>query len=251
MWNILIVTGLGLLSVASAYLGCYVALIPARNGARKRLYVRSFVAIGVVSVSLVFIVAKRTSGVSRKVEYTLSSVKTKTFVDSSHAHLQINEPVTDPFPFRVGQMPNSTIQLCNNGDGSLREGAFQIMMVLASLPTQHSEDTLFASLKQRPFIPSGSLDVLDVPCASEYGARSYSIALDEPLTADDVARLNDGFSSLCAMGRFLWTDDTGQYQTSYFRCLYKTFGSNVATWNLVGERYNREIPHPYDVRNPQ
>jgi hypothetical protein len=84
-----------------------------------------------------------------------------------------------------------------------------------------------------------------------YGNRYYSIALAEPLTADDAAQLNDGFISLCAMGRFLWTDDTGQYQTSYFRCLYKTFGSNVVTWNVAGERYNREIPHPYDVRNPQ
>ena len=55
------------------------------------------------------------------------------------------------------------------------------------------------------------------------------------------------------MARALWTDDTGQYETSYFRCLQKDIGNNLVVydWRLSGDQYNREIKWSYEVHQPQ
>jgi hypothetical protein len=151
----------------------------------------------------------------------------------------------DPYlPFHVGQRPNVGIGFDNGGGYPVNNAVLQIgVFLVPNLPKKDEKfsqkiDEVFNALRHAPIATSGWLS----PYGQD-GGHYGTVALDEPLTKEQVSKLDEGSLLLCAAGKVVWMDDTGQYCSKTFRCLTLENSQNGVTpfhWRYMSTKHNSE-----------
>lgn len=249
MWDIVIAVAQSIVAGIGGLLGVYVTFRPPKSAVKRRRYLWGFFIIMALSVVLISIQAKRSTETTNKVDSSLQQIVHNT-TTSRHTYIDFSDPLpvrNDPYlPFRVGGIPNVAIQYMSAGGYPATNVLSQSKLVLVEDPTlADQEESAFAEFTKRsPAAAGGTL-----PAYSQ-SKRYNTITLDTPLTAEEVARLNENSLHLCALARIFWTDETGQYCTLYFRCGVKDITNNfvVFDWRNIGVAHNREQPCQYEVR---
>ena len=246
MWDIFIAVTLAVLTGLSTYLGIYVTLKPPKSNSKKVRYKRSFVTILAASVVLIFVQADRANDNAKKLSASLQSIEHNTLT-SRHTYIAFSDPLpvtNDPyFPFRVGERPTVAIQYMSAGGYPATNVLSENKLVLIQNPTfSDEEERAFTEFTQHTGLAAGGA----LPAYSQ-SKRYNTTTLATPLTSEQVQQLNQNSLHLCALARVLWSDETGQFCTTYFRCGVKDNGNKyfVYDWRVIGTKYNDEHPCTY------
>jgi hypothetical protein len=249
-----------LLQIGQALVGAIVALVGYRLTTRKpkELPVAAkrtqpfFLLLLCLSVLFGSVQGYRAYQASERLSAQLGNIESATG-KSRHTYLQLYDPMpvtNDPYlPFRVGEKPNVAINMVNSGDYQVKSAfsATALFLLRREAMTDPAlQDKACAYFKARTSKEYGTAGTI-APHSQE--GRYNTVTTDDPLTFEQVARLSDGSLRLCALARVVWEDDTGQYCTTYFRCLQKDEGKQLVTfnWHVTAPTYNQEVPCKFEL----
>ncbi len=255
MLDVIIAIAQGLLGAAAAWAGYKLTVAPLKksDGVKRKRYMIFFGLVIPISVLLGAAQAFRANKASEELSAHLGTIEKATGT-SRHTFVQIYDPMpvtNDPYvPFKIGHKPNVAIQMFNAGDYPLKAGYFTQDLVL--LPVSVLGDDSLQDLAFKEFESHSPVATTGTVAPHSQEGRYNTVTTADSLTASQVTQLNNNSFRLCALAKAAWEDETGQYCTTYFRCLQKDIGKKLVAfnWRGVGHKYNQEMSCTFKVLEP-
>jgi hypothetical protein len=256
LWDVLLAIGIGVSQVILTWYGVHVSVQEHR--------IRNAFIIGLVGlIGVVLTVGGtiRNSINQGRLQAQIDKIQRNTeqppiinvqpspvILPNAKAHTRVD--FLDPFPntgvpsllpFRKDAVPSVNVGFRNGGDFQVQEPRPDVKIILVDGSPGHIPENTCQKNRHlvKPYsqAPWGAMN--PHPPDGHYLYHSY---FGNPLSEDDVTRLNSGNKDLCAIGITAWKDETGRYETDFCQCFASELDGHFMWHMLSGNNVEHKLP---------